>query len=201
MMGCCDKVAPSFCDREVDLGEFSTTIELPYDSFRFEHLISENGDTAGFSVNHPSVLNGGEMFYHRDPVKNYVSDCQTLRSIEKYSWSVRDKRALVLISVPNSYPFILIKAVPIFDETQPEIGPIAHYLQFFKQQAGSNVIEAADFMSIMVEETEAGEGLGNTFEHGSIFIGDMVIAGKTFDHVYTNEKDAGIGVQNIYFTI
>lgn len=196
----CDKVAPSFCDKEVDLGEFSTTVELPYDSFKYVLLLSENGDTAGLSINHPSVLSGGEMHYHLKSVTEYTSDCQELRSLEKYTWSVRDKRGLVLIAVPDNYPFILMKAVPIFDETKPQIGPIVQYLQFFKQQAG-NVIEATDFMSIMVEETEAGAGQGKALEHGYLFTEEMVIGGKSFKGVYTNEKDLGIGIQNFYFTM
>ncbi len=196
-LGSCDKVAPSFCDKEVDLGEFLTTIEMPYDSFEYVPLIGENGDTAGLSVNHPSALNDGSMFHHRNPITSYASDCQALRSIEKYSWNVRDKRVLALISTTNTAQFILIKAVPVFDETKPEDGPVAQYYQFFKQGAG-NVIEATDFMSIMVEE-EA-EGQGRKWEHGTNFIGNIAIAGQPFSNVYTNSNDLNNSIEQIYFT-
>ncbi len=195
----CDKVEPSFCDKEVSLGEYSTTIELPYDSFEYVLLLGENGDTGSLSINHPSALSGGNLFFHSNPVQRFTSDCQGLKTVEKYDWSIRDKRALVLIVKPGSPHFILIKAEPVFDDTKPEIGPIAHVFRFFKEGPGNNV-EETDFMSILAEETVVGIGQGKTFEHGSTLIEELNINGKTYSNVYTNEDNLGIGIQNLYFT-
>ncbi len=197
MMGGCDKVEPSFCDKEVSLGEFSSTVEMPYDSFEYVLLLGENGDTGSMSINHPS--NTIALFYHNNPVQLFTSDCQSLRSIEKYDWSIRDKRNTVLVGMPDYFTSILIKALPVFDETKPENGPIAQVFKFYKTGEGNN-IEATDFMSILAEETAAGSGQGKEFEHGSSFIGEMAINGKTYSDVYTNEDNLDIGIQNLYFT-
>lgn len=197
VLSSCKKEESAYCSKNIDLGEFTANIEMPYDTFRYVELISENAGNEGISINHPNVIDGPEMFYHRQASHTYSSDCEGLGVIEKYSWTIMEQQEVVLLTVPGT-PIFLIKALPGIDSSKPEIGPVAEYIQFFEKGPGGS-IEQDDFMSVMVSETIAGEGA--KWEKGYHIIDTLEIAGQTFTQVITNNGELKNGIKDIYFTM
>lgn len=188
---------PKNCSENIDLGLFSTSFEVPYDSFETIEFEREAGGLASATVNHPSYFSF--LGIQKTATTSEVFDCEAFNSVEKYNWKIESKQTIISIDINSdgNPEVLMIKETPLVDQSSPKDGEIGIFLEFFDKDEFSGLLHSTEFMRIMAKELQAGKGA--VLEKGHTFLDNISIKGETFEEVYSNTEKLSGAISNIYY--